>query len=189
MNILRGSGASGLKGILPVRDSKYIRPLIEMTKDKIEKYCIENKLNPKYDKSNKDNIYIRNKIRNKLIPYIQKEFNPNIINAINRLSDVITSEQEYIDKIVKEEYEKIKTISNLQIIIDLKKFNQLDLVIKRKIILYTINELLSTTKGIEKINIDDIIKLCNNNIGNKFLKPIKSIKILIKNKKIFFIKE
>lgn len=189
MNILRGSGASGLKGILPVRDSKYIRPLIEMTKDKIEKYCIENKLNPKYDKSNKDNIYIRNKIRNKLIPYIQKEFNPNIINAINRLSDVITSEQEYIDKIVKEEYEKIKTISNLQIILDLKKFNQVDLVIKRKIILYTINELLSTTKGIEKINIDDIIKLCNNNIGNKFLKPIKSLKILIKNKKIFFIKE
>ena len=36
------------------------------------------------------------------------------------------------------------------------------------------------------ISIDDIIKLCNNNIGNKFLKPTKNIKILVKNKKIFF---
>ena len=38
----------------------------------------------------------------------------------------------------------------------------------------------------EKVIIDDIIKLCNNNIGNKFLKPTKNIKILVKNKKIFF---
>ena len=38
----------------------------------------------------------------------------------------------------------------------------------------------------QKVNIDDIIKLCNNNIGNKFLKPTKNIKILVKNKKIFF---
>lgn len=42
--------------------------------------------------------------------------------------------------------------------------------------------------GIEKINIDDIIKLCNNNIGNKYLSPIKNLKIYIKKGKIFFIK-
>ena len=40
---------------------------------------------------------------------------------------------------------------------------------------------------IEKIHLEDIIKLCNNNIGNKFLKPTQSLKILVKNKKIFFI--
>ena len=78
-----------------------------------------------------------------------------------------------------------KKINN-QIVLDLKKFNNLELVIKRRLILYTINELLGTTEGIEKVNIDDIIKLCNNNIGNKFLKPTKNIKILVKNKKIFF---
>ena len=41
---------------------------------------------------------------------------------------------------------------------------------------------------IEKIHIEDIIKLCNNNIGNKYLTPNKNIKILIKDKKINFIK-
>lgn len=201
MNILRGSGASGLKGISPVRQEKYIRPLIDITREEIENYCILNKLKPKHDKSNEENIYIRNKIRNKLIPYIKKEFNPNIINTINRLSDVITLQEEYINKQVEVIYKEIN-ITNYkndknqnrnqnknEIILDLKKFNSLDLVIKRKIILYCINELMNTTKGIEKINIDDIIKLCNKNIGNKFLKPLYNIKILIKMSKIFFIQE
>ena len=48
--------------------------------------------------------------------------------------------------------------------------------------------MFGSTQGIEKINISDIIKLCNNNIGNKFLMPNKSLKVLIQNKKINFIK-
>lgn len=197
MNILRGSGANGLKGIVAIRQGKYIRPLIEISREEIEKYCILNNLKPKHDKSNFENIYIRNKIRNKLIPYIKKEFNPNIINTINRFSDVITLQEEYINKQVELTYEKIKSrnlkdnenINKNIISLNLLKFNSLELVIKRKIILFAINEILNTTKGIEKVNIDDIIKLCNNNIGNKFLKPLSNIKILIKKGEIFFIEE
>lgn len=188
MNILRGSGTSGLKGFSPIRDNKYIKPLIDCSRDEIEEYCKKNKLDPKYDKSNEENKYIRNKIRNIIIPYIQKEFNPNIFKTINRLSDVVTEEETYINKLVKDKYKEIIISNNKEeIILDLKKFNDLELVIKRKVILYTINEILDTTQGIEKVNIDDIIKLCENNIGNKFLTPIQNIKILVKNKKIFFI--
>ena len=64
----------------------------------------------------------------------------------------------------------------------------LDDVIKSKIILYTIENLLSTTQGIGKIHIEDIIKLCNNNRGNKFLIPNKKIKVLVQDKKLQFMK-
>ena len=74
-----------------------------------------------------------------------------------------------------------------QIILDLKKFNSLDLVIKKRVVLYTINSLFGNTCNIEKIHIEDIIKLCANNIGNKFLTPNKNIKVLVKNQKIFFV--
>lgn len=199
MNILRGSGISGLKGLDPIRENKFIKPLIEVSREEIETYCEENKLNPKIDKSNSENIYTRNKVRNTVIPYIKKEFNPNILKTINRLSEVATEEDDYLNKVTESTFNKIciekqqyieTHTSHLpphtSIILDLKKFNNLELVIKRRLILYTINELLGTTEGIEKVNIDDIIKLCNNNIGNKFLKPTKNIKILVKNKKIFF---
>ena len=107
MNILRGSGTSGLKGIEPIREGKFIRPLIEIEREEIENYCIENKLEPKIDKSNNENIYTRNKIRNVVIPYIKQEFNPNITKTINRLSEVISEENEYLDKITEKIFNEI----------------------------------------------------------------------------------
>ena len=187
MNFLRGSGSTGLKGIEPIRDNKLIRPIIECTRQEIEQYCNEKGLNPKYDKTNQENIYTRNKIRNMLIPYIQENFNPNIIETINRMSNLIATDEMYFKSIVKQSYkETFISRTEKEIILDLKKFNVLEKVIKSRHIIYTINELLGTTNGIEKIHIENVIKLCKNNIGNKYLTPNKNIKIMIKNKKIFF---
>ena len=68
---------------------------------------------------------------------------------------------------------------------DLKKFNKEEKIIQKKIILFSIYKIFGTTQGIEKIHIEDIIKLCNQNIGNKYLTPNKKTKIVIKNKKIY----
>ena len=212
LNIIRGSGTSGLKGIEAIRDNYYIRPLIETSREDIEKYCKDHNLDPKIDKTNGENIYRRNKIRNSLIPYIKQEFNPNIIKTIARLSEVATEENEYLEEVTKNTFKNIYVGEKLEsahqenesinvgatssrphpeernsIILDLKKFNALELVIKRRVILYTISKVVGNTVGIEKVNIDEIIKLCEKNVGNKFLKPTKKIKILVKNSKIFFI--
>lgn len=189
MNEIRGSGISGLKGIEPKRGI-YIRPIIECEREEIEKYCAEKKLNPRIDETNFENIYTRNKIRNVLIPYIKKEFNPNIINTIDRLSKLVAEEEEYIEKQVNKLYSEIVIEEkNKEIIIDLKKFNKQEKVIKSRLILYIISRLFETTKGIERIHIEDIIKLCNNNIGNKYLTPNKNTKVLVKNHKIYFISQ
>lgn len=188
MNIIRGSGTLGLKGIEPKRDNKYIRPIIEIERIDIEKYCKQKNLEPRIDKTNRDNEYTRNKVRNLLIPYIQKEFNPNIIKSINKLSEISREEQNYLEKVVNNIYSKAKIEENEnQIVLDLKTFNSQELVIKRRLILYTINKLFGTQKNIEKIHIDDIIKLCERNIGNKYLLPNKFTKIFLKKGKIFFI--
>ena len=190
MHILRGSGLSGLKGIEPIRNNRYIRPLIDCERQEIENYCEKEKLNPRIDKTNFENDYTRNKIRNIVIPYIKEEFNPNIIETINRLSEVITAEENYMDKIVKEIYGKILIEKKEnEISLSLKEFNKQEEVIKNRLILYTTRQLMGSSQGIEKIHLKDIIKLCENNIGNKYLTPNKNIKILVKDKKIFFISQ
>ena len=186
MHVLRGSGLSGIKGIEPIRGN-IIRPLIECKREEIEKYCDENRLEPRIDKTNFENDYTRNKIRNIVIPYIEKELNPNIIETIDRLSEVVKKEDRYLEKVASNVYEKILIKQEPgQIILELKEFNEQDEVIKSRIILYTVKKLFGSSQGIEKIHINDIIKLCNNNIGNKYLTPNKKIKILVKDKKIFF---
>jgi len=189
MNILRGTGISGLKGIESKRE-RYIRPLIECEREEIERYCEEKNLKPKIDKTNFENEYTRNKIRNIVIPYIKQEFNPNIVNTLERLSNLVKEEEKYIEKQVKSTYnEVIIEEKEKEIILDLKKFNIQEKVIKSRLILYTITRLFGTSQGIEKIHIEDIIKLCNNNIGNKYLTPNKKIKILVKNHKIYFLSQ
>ena len=196
MNIIRGSGLSGLKGI-EAKTGKYIRPLIEAKREIIEQYCEKEILNPRHDETNDENFYTRNKIRNVAIPYIKEELNPNIIDTLLRLSDIAKDDISYLDLKTQEAYEDMCLEENFskenvyndekgaKIILDLKKFNSENKAIQKRVILYAINELFGTTKGIEKIHIEDIIKLCNNNIGNKFLTPNKKTKIVIKNKKIY----
>lgn len=190
MNIIRGTGPSGLKGIEYKRED-IVRPLIDCERNDIEMYCQIEKLNPKFDESNKENIYTRNKIRNLLIPYIKKEFNPNIIESLNRLSNISKKEADFWKKKIEIEYNKL-IINNMStdetIYLDLREFNKLDKVIKTKIVLHTIDNLLGNSQGIGKIHVEDIVKLCENNIGNKFLVPNKKIKVLVQNKKIQFIK-
>ena len=189
MHILRGSGINGLKGIEPKR-GKYIRPLIECERKEIEEYCSERNLEPRIDKTNFDNEYTRNKVRNVLIPYIQKEFNPNFIRTIDRLSNLVTEEENYMDMQVEKIYKEILIAENeKEIQLDLKRFNIQEKVIKSRIILYTITRLFGNSQGIEKIHIEDVLKLCANNIGNKYLTPNKNIKILIKNHKIYFMSQ
>lgn len=198
MNIIRGSGLSGLKGIEAKLDN-YIRPLIEIEREEIENYCEEEKLNPRHDESNDENIYTRNKIRNIAIPYVKEELNPNILETITRLSEIAKDDLNYLDLQTEKAYKDIcleeknvtENVYNVEkeatITLDLKKFNAENRAIQKRLIMYSINRIFGTTKGIEKIHIEDIIKLCNNNIGNKFLTPNKKTKIVIKNKKIYII--
>ena len=187
MHILRGSGISGLIGI-EAKTNKYIRPLIEIERIEIEEYCKINNLNPRIDKTNFENIYTRNKIRNIVLPYIKKEFNPNIIQTIDRLSNLVKEEDQYLKKQVEKIYTEIKEKEQKEeIILNLKKFNSQEKVIKSRLIIYTITRIFGNSKGIEQIHIEDIIKLCSNNIGNKYLTPNKNLKILVKNGQIHFI--
>lgn len=187
MNIIRGTGISGLKGIEPIREEKYIRPLLKCDRDEIEEYCKTNNLNPRIDKTNFENDCTRNKIRNIVLPYIKKEFNYNIIETINRLSEVATETENYLKNETIKKYNQLKIEEEKNtVILSLKEFNKCDILIRKRLLIYTISKVLGNTQNIEKINIEDIIKLCERNIGNKYLKPNKNIKILVNKGKIFF---
>lgn len=187
MHFIRGTGINGLTGIKPYRDGKYIRPLIECDRKEIEEYCKEKNLNPKYDKSNLDNNYTRNKIRNLLIPELKENYNPNIISGINKLSRIVLKEEEYINKILLETYNEILLQKeDNKITINLRKFNKLDEYIKERLIIYIIAKLFGDARGIENIHVFDIVKLCKKNVGNKYLTPNKNLKIFVKSGEVSY---
>lgn len=190
LNLIRGTGMNGLEGIQPVEYKKYIRPLINCSREEIEAYCDKYNLKPRIDSTNKENIYKRNIIRNKLIVEL-KELNPNIVETLSRTSKIIRAENEYIVKQARKIFEEIAIYNRNQkelgkIEFEVKNFNTLDEVIKQKIVFITIEKMLGSTRNIEKNNIDDVIKMAQRNIGEKYILLNKNIKVLIKNKKIIF---
>ena len=97
MRIMRGTGLKGLAGIDFIRaDGVVIRPVLDLSRDEIEQYCEENGLHPRIDSTNKEAIYTRNKIRLELLPMMKEKFNPNIVDALVRLSAQAREDEEHI---------------------------------------------------------------------------------------------
>lgn len=85
INISRGTGLSGLKGI-PKKNNKIIRPLLFASRDDVESFAKLNQLSFREDRSNKEEKYLRNKIRHRLLP-IWRNINPDINRSIQYLFD------------------------------------------------------------------------------------------------------
>jgi|BarGraIncu01121A_1022015.scaffolds.fasta_scaffold02621_4 tRNA(Ile)-lysidine synthase len=102
LNLLRGSGLGGLKGILPMREGKFIRPLIEVSRGEIIAFLSEAGISYCQDSSNESKIYLRNKIRFELIPYLKEKFNPRIEENLAQMAEILRQDDEYIRNSVQE---------------------------------------------------------------------------------------
>lgn len=96
-HFVRGTGLLGLSGIAPVREA-VIRPLLCLTRREIEEYLSESGTDWCEDSSNKESAYTRNKIRNILIPWLEKELNPRASEHILQMARVAGEADEYFAK-------------------------------------------------------------------------------------------
>lgn len=101
--LIRGTGLHGLSGMQPVRNSEagymLIRPLLDIERSEIEEYIRVNKLHPNIDPSNASTDYTRNKIRNELIPYLEKNYNPNIKQTLRRFAETAGMDDSLLSEI------------------------------------------------------------------------------------------
>jgi tRNA(Ile)-lysidine synthase len=88
-HIIRGSGPAGLAGI-PPRRGIFIRPLLCCSREEIENYIKETGIPYALDRSNLDTGYLRNRIRNELIPELATGYNPSITESLARLAENIS---------------------------------------------------------------------------------------------------
>ena len=105
LNLLRGSGLEGLRGILPIREGKFIRPLIEVSRSEIIDFLSAAEISYCQDSSNESDIYLRNKIRLKLIPYLKEKFNPAIVKNLAQMAEILRQDDDFIRNSVQEALE------------------------------------------------------------------------------------
>ena len=105
MRLIQGTGLRGLQGIRPavkIHGITFIRPLIETSRREIQMYLKERGLSWREDATNRSNQFLRNRIRNRLLPLLEKEFNPLIREALARLAETSYQESAGFDEWVRE---------------------------------------------------------------------------------------
>lgn len=132
--LARGTGLKGACSIPAVR-GKIIRPFIEVSSGEIRKWCNDNNIPYRVDCTNSDSAYSRNLIRLEILPLFEK-LNANYQDNIENFISDVNEDYAFIDDYVKSIYPKI--VKNNEI--DLQKLNELDLSIKKRILIMFFDE-------------------------------------------------
>lgn len=104
LNLVRGTGRQGLGGIRPKglvngSDLMVIRPFLNVERSEIEEYARENNLSWCTDRTNSQNEYSRNKVRNQVIPLLE-QINPSVIRSLCRDISRFQDLNSEVDKLV-----------------------------------------------------------------------------------------
>ncbi len=191
LNFVRGAGINGLSGMDIKSSGNVIRPILNISKKDILEYLNANNIEYAIDKTNLENDYTRNKIRNDLIHKIETEYNPNIINALNRMATINKLDLEIIHEAVEEKHKALNVKKEQdKIYISTKEFNKNSTAMKYQLIRRIITELCGNIQCVEMIHIKDTCKLIEASItgkqyilGNKYKVVIekKNIAVFVKN--------
>lgn len=159
LHMLRGSGLTGLQGILPVRQDKYIRPLLEATRQQIEQYCQQEQLPFAIDPSNASDVYLRNRVRNQVLPLL-KSINPGIVEGLNRLSKIAQAEGDYLEKQTEKLVETMVHClapGRYQLLVE--DLVATDLALQRRIIRWLLARLRNQAENADFAEVESILSL------------------------------
>jgi len=95
MRMIKGSALSGLAGMAPVRGI-FIRPLIAVTRDEVERVAGARGIPSVIDSSNLTDKYLRNDLRHNLMSLIRERYNPGIAQTLSRTAALLSADEEFI---------------------------------------------------------------------------------------------
>ncbi len=160
-NLLRGSGTRGLRAMQPV-SGNIIRPLLMVSRQEIEDYCQTYLLNPRQDSSNLDAYFTRNRIRLRLIPWLEQNFNSNIKEILARTADIISGEYDFLQSQAFTVWPQVCRQTNNIFELDCARISKQHIAVQREIFRLAIEMMQGHIKGISFDHVEKLIDQNNN---------------------------
>jgi len=179
MRVIRGAGLKGLSA-MKYKNGKLIRPLLGTTRTEILGYLKKNKLTYRTDQTNKSDLFFRNKVRNQLIPYLEKNFNPKIKMTIFDSIISIAEDHSLIQNLVEKVYRANKNNPRWSA----QKLGKLEPALKKRILLKIISEKKPGLKDITAHNILEIIKAIKSTKSKNQSVTFKGLKMMRKGDRV-----
>ncbi|RJQ32923.1 MAG: tRNA lysidine(34) synthetase TilS [Actinobacteria bacterium] len=154
IRLIRGASLAGLKS-MPVKRGKIIRPLLDVSRIEIERYLEKNKIKYVTDPTNLKIDYLRNRIRIKLVPEIEK-INPAFKDVLLKNIVLINEDEVLLDKLADKEYRGCSKKAKDMVSLSIKQVDKLPPSLQRRVILYAISSINGNLEQIESKHIEDI---------------------------------
>ncbi len=159
-NLMRGSGADGLQALTwkrPLNDEiMLVRPLLEITRTQTGEFCQDFQLQVWLDSTNQDLKYARNRIRQELVPYLQKNFNPKVESNLARTAELLQADVEYLEQAaaeLRENSEAVNDDENLATFLRLSRKNlqKAPLALQRRALRQVLQKIMPNTPSFDHI--------------------------------------
>ncbi len=124
INLVRGTGISGLHGILPKRN-RYIRPLLFLTRTDIDELAEQLNIDFVEDSSNKEAVYVRNNIRLNVVPHLRK-INPKLESAFLENAERFAETERLLNLVVEKQRKTLFIQQDGYIVLKTKDIEELD---------------------------------------------------------------
>lgn len=189
MKFLRGASFKGLSG-MKIRSRHILRPLLCVKRKDILNYMEENKIDFRIDKTNLETNYLRNKVRNNLIPLLEAEYNPNLKDTLVRNAGIMGNINNFVQNYANLLFPNISRVEENYLEIDYKKWIILPEALKYETIKISLEIFLGELTDISCAQISEIINMLTNKIsfGEKLINGLliqeKYDKIIIKGDKL-----
>ena len=178
LRLLRGTGLEGLKVMRP-RNGHIIRPLLETSRADVLSYIKEHQLFSRNDASNTDLSFTRNRIRHNLIPFLQKEFQPNIKTILARAASIIADDYHLLTTLIEPAFPPYAH-KNGEISFSQKDFQMLSSTIQRHFLRHCIKKLFPHGYSPTFHQLEEIFKALNSTKNKTQTLAFKQLKIIRK---------
>ena len=160
LHLLRGSGMEGLRGILPVRDGRIIRPLLDVGRSEILEYLRLSKISYVTDSSNRSTLFLRNRIRNELIPETASRYNPRLVETLCRTAEIIRRDNDYLSEVVRQILNGWQIVpGSPDIALPVADFQSLHEAIQGRIVKCLLESAASNQKDISYRHVESVLSL------------------------------
>ncbi|HEX9652580.1 MAG TPA: tRNA lysidine(34) synthetase TilS [bacterium] len=139
-HFLRGSGITGWRGMLPARGS-YIRPLLPFTRQDLQKFVREHKIDFCDDSSNRDLKFRRNRIRRELVPYLNRHFNPDLTKVLVRTATVFDENEVFLRDFAANAYKALVSLKKNEIVLEIEPFLSYFNIVQKYILFHASEQL------------------------------------------------
>jgi tRNA(Ile)-lysidine synthase len=187
--LLRGSGPVGMGGILPVRGN-IVRPLIRTRRNEILGFLASQNMTYRLDTSNFDEHFLRNRIRHQLIPLLEKNYNPRISESVNRLGNILQSEEQWINQLIVPIFDQtVADQAKDRIALSVNRLMNLPVAPLRRVLRRAIQQVKGNLKRIACSHMDAVIDLTIRNKADGILDLPDRIRVSKQGDRLMITKE